>query len=87
MTRTFRARFEGGKLVPEEPILLPSDQVLVVQVRTAGPDASNEAPEDMNDLVALAERLDRLPENPASPGDLSSQHDHYLYGTPKRENP
>ena len=35
-------------------------------------------------LAALAHALRQLPENPDWPADGAAQHDHYLYGTPKR---
>jgi hypothetical protein len=35
-------------------------------------------------LAGLAEIATLFPENPDLPTDLAEQHDHYLYGTPKR---
>jgi len=35
-------------------------------------------------LLELVEMLDQLPANPNLPTDFAAQHDHYLYGTPKR---
>ena len=38
-------------------------------------------------LMRLVEAVEGLPPDPNSPGDAAEQHDHYLYGTPKRKNP
>jgi len=38
-------------------------------------------------LADIADWSKRCPSTPTSPGDAAAQHDHYLYGTPKRENP
>jgi hypothetical protein len=35
-------------------------------------------------LAKLAAIAAAHPENPDLPADLAEQHDHYLYGTPKR---
>jgi hypothetical protein len=35
-------------------------------------------------LAALAALAGQFPANPNSPGDAAAQHDHYLYGTPKK---
>ena len=38
-------------------------------------------------LLELLEILGQFPPNPDWPEDAAAQHDHYLYGTPKRPNP
>ena len=35
-------------------------------------------------LLKLLQALEKLPENPDWPADGAAQHDHYLYGLPKR---
>ena len=35
-------------------------------------------------LRNLADWAETLPADPDSPGDAAAQHDHYLYGQPKR---
>jgi hypothetical protein len=74
-----KAHFDGKVLVPDEPVDLPIDCVLEVQVRTL-PDSS---PED-RPLMNLVKLLEALPDNPNAPTDGAAQHDHYLYGLPKR---
>jgi len=74
------AHFDGEVIVPERAVDLPRDQSFVAPVETSGsadPAAEN-AP--LPALQWLAENAvdDELP------GDLSAQHDRYLYGTPKQ---
>jgi hypothetical protein len=76
----FKARFDGKVIVPEQAVDLPRDRSFVVHVES--PDATDASLENspQSALQWLAENAvdDELPT------DLSVQHDHYLYGTPKR---
>ena len=84
---TLKARFDGRVLVPEQPVDLPQDCVLDVTVveATALTNGSHAASGEGTPLLAgLEELLSSLTEDPDSPTDLAAQHDHYLYGTPKR---
>lgn len=38
-----------------------------------------------NSLVAIAKFADEFPDLPGTPSDISTNLDHYLYGTPKRK--
>jgi hypothetical protein len=76
---TLTARFDGRVLVPEEPVSLPMDCVLKLQVEPVCPEEESPFP-----LAELAEWAATLPDNPDAPTDAAPQHDHYLYGTPKR---
>ena len=76
----FNAHFDGKVIVPEQAVDLPRDRSFVVRVETAaslGPEGESVP---LNALQWLAENAvdDELP------ADLSAEHDHYLYGTPKR---
>jgi len=51
-----------------------------VQLSFEPMDAAN----DDRPLMRLVEIAQRYPVNPDAPMDLAAQHDHYLYGTPKR---
>lgn len=73
MTQTLTVRFDGKVLIPDGPVDLPVGQPLKVQLEF--PD--NAAPR-FADLVQFAADL------PDAPTDLASQHDHYLYGSPKK---
>lgn len=82
---TIKARFDGRVFVPESPVDLPagSSVEIVFPAPTAPPAPA--APEHSKPpLVVLMELLDELPANPNLPKDFAAQHDHYLYGTPKR---
>ncbi|MBI5760600.1 MAG: antitoxin family protein [Planctomycetales bacterium] len=76
---TLKARFDGHVFIPAEPVDLPTGcelEILVSPrqiVETSG-----------STLAQLVELADQFPENPDLPTDLAAQHDHYLYGTPKR---
>lgn len=75
----FRAQFDGQVLIPDGPVSLPTGCPLDVHVI---PIESNQG-EDLP-LQRLADLLTRFPANPGSPTDGAAEHDHYLYGTPKR---
>jgi hypothetical protein len=73
VSTSFSAHFDGRVIVPDEPISLPIGQKLQLRVETV-PDQ----PSQFADLTKFSADV------PNSPGDLSAQHDHYLYGTPKQ---
>jgi len=73
MTQTIRAHFDGKVIVPDQPVQLPVGQPLRVHLELAEPSSPRFA-----DLVRFAADL------PDAPPDLAAQHDHYLYGSPKR---
>jgi hypothetical protein len=73
MSTVFTAHFDGQVLVPDEPVVLPIGAKLEVRVESSQPQRGQ-----FSDLADFAADL------PASPGDLAAQHDHYLYGTPKK---
>lgn len=76
---TFKAHFDGRAFIPHSPVDLPVGcevEIALTPPTTPGP---VERP-----LAALAEIAYLFPDTPDSPPDLAAQHDHYLYGTPKR---
>lgn len=73
MPTIFSAHFDGKVLVPDEPVVLPVGERLEVRV-----DSANAPPGQFSELASFAADL------PGSLGDLAAQHDHYLYGTPKK---
>lgn len=79
---TLKVRFDGRVLVPEQPVDLPQGRVLEIQV--ADDDLRVLAAADVAPLAALADWAQQLPGNPDLPTDGAAQHDHYLYGAPKR---
>ncbi len=76
---TIKARFDGRVFVPEGPVDLP----VGCELEIALPAPAEKGPAKLP-LVALADLLGRFPENPQWPADGAAQHDHYLYGTPKK---
>ena len=75
---TLRAHFDGKVLVPDEPVNLPVNCALEVQVRPVRKVVAVTKP--LERLLALARQF---PAN-GGPRDGAAQHDHYLYGLPKR---
>jgi hypothetical protein len=77
----FNAHFDGRVIVPEHAVDLPLNRSFVVHVDET-PGSADPAGERTSSpaLQWLAENAvdDELP------SDLAAQHDHYLYGTPKR---
>jgi hypothetical protein len=76
---TVRARFDGRVFVPEGPVDLPVGFVVEIPDTPVEPKSSEITP-----LAQLAEIAKMFPEDDDLPTDLAAQHDHYLYGTPKR---
>jgi len=75
---TLRAHFDGKVLVPDEPVDLPVNCALEVELKPVRKSAGAE--KALTRLLALARQF------PARGGvaDGAAQHDHYLYGLPKR---
>jgi hypothetical protein len=73
MSDSFSAHYDGRVIIPDQPLSLPIGQKLQLRVEDMDKQTGQFA-----DLAQFAADL------PDSPGDLSSQHDHYLYGTPKK---
>ena len=73
MTRTIAAHFDGKAIIPDEPVQLPVGQRLRVCIEFS----EGESPR-------FADLLDLAADLPDAPSDLAAQHDHYLYGSPKR---
>jgi predicted DNA-binding antitoxin AbrB/MazE fold protein len=73
---TVEAVYENGVLKPAQPLPFKEHEKVSITIEERRPTLAER-------LVALAhalpqETLDRLP------ADGASQHDHYIYGTPKR---
>lgn len=76
---TVKARFDGHVFIPEGPVDLPVGSELEISIPTPPP-----SPSGQTTLAQLAEIAKQFPENPDWPPDGAAQHDHYLYGTPKK---
>lgn len=73
MTKIIDAHFDGKVFIPDEPVELPVGQPLRIQIDV--PDGN---------VGAFADLLSFAADLPDAPADLAAQHDHYLYGTPKK---
>jgi len=73
MNHTISAHFDGKVIVPDEPVDLPVGKPLRVQLEVDEPSDARFA-----ELLSFAADL------PDAPTDLAAQHNHDLYGTPKR---
>ena len=77
----FNAHFDRKVIVPEQAVELPRDRSFAVHVEIfddAHTAAKEQPPQSALQWLAENAVKDELPV------DLSAQHDHYLYGTPKR---
>lgn len=70
---TVSAHFDGKVIVPDEPLNLPLNQTLILEIRPAPEAASSEE-------SALAWIAANAVDSDAMPADLSNRHDRYLYG-------
>ena len=75
---TVSAHFDGKAIIPDEPLDLPPNQALIVQIESVG---AREAADES----ALAWLAANAIENDGLPTDLADQHDHYLYGRPTKD--
>jgi hypothetical protein len=77
-----KVRFDGRVFVPDTPVDLPIGYAVEIPVQL--PPTGSSEPTSKLPLVELMGILDRFPANPDWPTDGAAQHDHYLYGMPKR---
>lgn len=73
MTVNFKGRYDGKNIVLKDPLPVPMDEDLDFSVDIASSDSPKFA-----DLLSFGV------DSQESPTDLAEQHDHYLYGHPKR---
>jgi hypothetical protein len=77
---TVHAHFDGKAIIPDEPLDIPPNQALIVQIEQVGP-------RETGDESALVWLATNAVENDPLPTDLAEQHDHYLYGSPTKDRP
>lgn len=75
----FSAHFDGRNICPDEPVSLPENVRLRVTV-----DEAATAPAEANGSLDLFERLENDAGLIDGPTDWAAEHDHYLYGAPKK---
>ena len=79
-----KAHFDGKVLVPDEPVDLPMNCSLEVQVKPQKLSPTLAQKDEGDSLMKLVELARKFPMGPGAPTDGAAQHDHYLYGLPKR---
>ena len=73
-----KGHFDGKVIVPDESLDLPRNQRLIVHVEPIPDKEPAQEP-------SLLEWMAQNPvDDSALPSDLAHEHDHYLYGTPKK---
>jgi hypothetical protein len=78
---TYRGQVTNGVVVLNEPVELPEGTAVVVTpVDELVPSASEE-----ERMPTLYERLKDVIGTVEGPPDLAENHDHYLYGVPKKK--
>ena len=73
-----KGHFDGQVFVPDEPVEFSRGQRLILHIEPVV-----ESTVKPGDAWAV---LDSQSGTVQAPSDWSSEHDHYLYGTPKRSN-
>lgn len=71
---TVSAHFDGKVIVPDEPLDLPPNQALILQIQTLSGKGAAAEESALAWIAANAVASDTLP------ADLAERHDHYLYG-------
>ncbi len=71
---TVSAHFDGKVIVPDEPLDLPPNQALILQIQTVG---GKDVPAEESALAWIAANA---VDSDATPVDLADRHDRYLYG-------
>ena len=92
MTITFDAIYEDGVLKPERALPLREHEMVRLTIEPHVERILQGMPSGGNCELSIGERIAALardlPEGALDslPVDAASQHDHYLYGTPKRSD-
>jgi predicted DNA-binding antitoxin AbrB/MazE fold protein len=76
---TITAIYENGVFRPLGTVELPDKSEVEISIQSAKPMEGHPG------LAPLLEIARKFPGNLNSPTDRAAQHDHYLYGTPKRQ--
>ena len=76
---TVSAHFDGKVIVPDEPLDLPLNQALILQIQSVG---GKEVSTEESSLAWIAANA---VDSDALPVDLADRHDHYLYGRSSRD--
>jgi hypothetical protein len=72
---TYRGRVQGGVVVLDDPAALPEGAEVSVELTQSQKKAATTLGQRLMELSGKAKGL---------PSDAALNHDHYLYGTPKK---
>ncbi len=78
MTKTIEAMYDGEALRPTTPLDLEPNTSYRISIELPSP-SPTKARDAWDELEALTGSLE-------APQDWAQEHDHYLYGAPKRES-
>jgi hypothetical protein len=85
MAEHFTGEVRNGVVVFDPDVPPPGEGARVrVEVVDEVDPSFHGPPRASTPLLDLIDQLDRMPGDPGWPGDAAAQHDHYLYGSPKR---
>ena len=76
-----KGHYDGKVIVPEGPVNLPAGERLLITLRLMRKRKGSKKQSALQWMADNAVADDRLP------SDLAHEHDHYLYGTPKKGKP
>lgn len=82
MDKVATVYYDGEVFRPEGPVDLEPNARYVISIEAAP--ARSGPVDEFEDCKTGWDVLDRLTGSIEGPGDWASEHDHYLYGTPKR---
>ncbi len=81
---TYRGTIENGRLVLDGGAKLPNGAEVDVQLRRTTKKSKKKASRRAAKSVDPIYRIAELAVDDKGPRDLAHQHDHYIYGTPKK---
>ena len=81
---SIEGQVKNGVVLLPEGVTLAEGSVVRVEPVPQRAEVATPAGSPRSILSRLADIAGQFPVNPDLPTDLAAQHDHYLYGTPKR---
>jgi hypothetical protein len=75
---TYRGHVKNGQILLDEPVVLPEGAEVRIEVAQEPAQNGKDSPSVWDELLDLAGTVHGLPV------DAAKNHDHYLYGTPKK---
>jgi hypothetical protein len=76
-----KGHYDGKVIVPDEPVDLPTGEPLIITLKLI------RKPKKSKRKSVLEWMEENAVADDGFPPDLAHEHDHYLYGTPKKGKP